>query len=82
MLKIAGVQFGGHVDKEVNIATAERLVRQAAARGAQIVCPPELFSTMYFCVETRREYFDWAETIPGPDHRAHGRSSRARRASC
>jgi beta-ureidopropionase len=30
------------------------------------VCLPELFSTMYFCVETRREYFDWAEPIPGP----------------
>ncbi len=21
---------------------------------------------MYFCVETRQDYFDWAETIPGP----------------
>ena len=66
MLRIAGIQFGGHVDKEVNLATAERLVREAAARGAQIVCPPELCSTIYFCVEERREYFDWAETIPGP----------------
>ena len=66
MLKIAGVQFGGHVDREVNIATATRLVREAPRRGAQIICPPELFSTIYFCVETRREYFDWAEPIPGP----------------
>jgi beta-ureidopropionase len=66
VLKIAGVQFGGHVDKEANIATATRLVREAARRGAQIICPPELFSTIYFCVETRREYFDWAEPIPGP----------------
>jgi N-carbamoylputrescine amidase len=66
MLKIAGVQFGGHVDKEVNLATATRLVRAAARRGAQIICPPELFSTIYFCVETRPDYFDWAEPIPGP----------------
>jgi N-carbamoylputrescine amidase len=66
VLRIAGVQFGGHVDKEVNLATAERLVREAAARGARIVCPPELFSTIYFCVEERQEYFDWAEPIPGP----------------
>jgi N-carbamoylputrescine amidase len=65
MLKIAGVQFGGHVDKEVNIATTTRLVREAARRGAQIICLPELFSTIYFCVETRREYFDWAD--PRPD---------------
>ena len=66
MLKIAGVQFGGHVDKDVNLATATRLIREAARRGAQIICPPELFSTIYFCVETRPEYFDWAEPIPGP----------------
>ncbi len=66
MVKIAGIQFSGHVDKEVNVQTAIRLVRDAAGRGAQIICLPELFSTMYFCVETRREYFDWAEPIPGP----------------
>src|SRR5688572_25435414 len=66
MLKIAGVQFIGEASKEANIATAIRLVRQAAAQGARIVCLSELFSTMYFCVETRREYFDWAEPIPGP----------------
>jgi len=66
MLKIAGVQFVGQADKEANIRTAARLVRQAAAQGARMVCLPELFSTMYFCVETRREYFAWAEPIPGP----------------
>jgi beta-ureidopropionase len=65
-VKIAGVQFVGNVDREVNVTTAIRLVRQAAGQGARIVCLPELFSTMYFCVETRREYFDWAEPIPGP----------------
>jgi N-carbamoylputrescine amidase len=66
MVRIAGVQFGGNVDKETNIRTAIRMVRAAAGRGARIICLPELFSTMYFCVETRREYFDWAEPIPGP----------------
>jgi N-carbamoylputrescine amidase len=76
MVKIAGVQFGGHVDKEVNLATAERLVREAAARGAQIVCPPELFSTIYFCVEERQEYFEWAEPIPGPTTDRMGKLAR------
>jgi N-carbamoylputrescine amidase len=72
MLTIAGVQFPGHVDKAINVRTATRLVRAAAGRGARIICLPELFSTMYFCVERRREYFDWAEPIPGPtiDHMA------------
>ena len=66
MVRIAGVQFIGHADKAANIERAERLVRQAATRGAKIACLPELFNTMYFCVETRREYFDWAEPVPGP----------------
>src|SRR5260370_33788505 len=66
MVRIAGVQFVGHADKAVNIEVGERLVRQAAARGAKIACLPELFNTMYFCVETKPEYFDWAEPVPGP----------------
>ena len=66
MVTIAGVQFAGNADKETNIQTAIRMVREAADRGARIICLPELFSTMYFCVETRRGYFDWAEPIPGP----------------
>jgi beta-ureidopropionase len=66
MVTIAGVQFAGNADKEINVRTAILMVREAADRGARIICLPELFSTMYFCVETRREYFDWAEPIPGP----------------
>jgi beta-ureidopropionase len=65
-VKIAGVQFVGNVDREANVQTAIRMVREAARQGARIVCLSELFNTMYFCVETRREYFDWAEPIPGP----------------
>ena len=66
MVRIAGVQFIGHVDRTANVASAERLVREAAARGAKIACLPELFNTMYFCVETKPEYFEWAEPVPGP----------------
>jgi N-carbamoylputrescine amidase len=66
MVRIAGAQFVGNADRETNVRTGIRMVRRAAERGAQIVCLPELFSTMYFCVETRREYFEWAEPIPGP----------------
>jgi N-carbamoylputrescine amidase len=43
MLRIAGVQFAGNADKATNIEIAERMVRQAAARGAKIACLPELF---------------------------------------
>ncbi|HET9730793.1 MAG TPA: nitrilase-related carbon-nitrogen hydrolase, partial [Acidimicrobiia bacterium] len=46
-------------------ATVER-VREAAARGAQIVCLKELFNAPYFCKAQKCERFDIAEPIPGP----------------
>ena len=47
-------------------ARAERLVRQAAGRGAQIICLKELFNAPYFCKAQRADRFDLAEPIPGP----------------
>ncbi len=41
------------------------LVREAAEKGAQIVCLQELFNTQYFCVEYNEDYFDWAEPMDG-----------------
>jgi N-carbamoylputrescine amidase len=46
-------------------ATIDR-VREAAARGAQIVCLKELFNAPYFCKAQKCERFDIAEPIPGP----------------
>jgi len=48
---VAAVQMACGWDREANIARAERLVREAAARGAQIILLPELFETPYFCIE-------------------------------
>jgi N-carbamoylputrescine amidase len=45
--------------------TADR-VRDAAARGAQIICLQELFHAPYFCKAERAERFDLAEAISGP----------------
>ena len=49
-----------------NLARAERLVRAAATRGAQIICLKELFNAPYFCKSQQSERFDLAESIPGP----------------
>src|ERR1700687_1489518 len=46
-------------------ATIDR-VREAADRGAQIVCLKELFSAPSFCKSLKQEYFGLAEPIPGP----------------
>ena len=53
-------------DVAANVARAERLVRSAAARGAQIICLKELFNAPYFCKSQQADRFDLAEPIPGP----------------
>lgn len=45
---------------------AEKLLRDAAAKGVKVACLPELFLTDYFCQEEKQELFDLAEPIPGP----------------
>jgi N-carbamoylputrescine amidase len=48
---VAGIQMSCGWDAQANIARAEALVREAAARGAQVILLPELFETPYFCIE-------------------------------
>jgi N-carbamoylputrescine amidase len=53
-------------DHEANLARAERLVRDAAAQGAQVICLKELFDGPYFCQAEVGERCDLAQPIPGP----------------
>ena len=46
---VAAIQMSMAVDVATNVATAERLVRAAAALGAQVILIPELFEGHYFC---------------------------------
>jgi N-carbamoylputrescine amidase len=49
-----------------NMQKAISGIREAAAKGAQIVCLQELFTSLYFCDVEDHENFKLAETIPGP----------------
>lgn len=60
------VQMAVGTDKQANIKKALELTREAASRGAQVICLQELFSTQYFCQVEDSERFDLAEPIPGP----------------
>src|SRR3974377_300153 len=60
------VQMKGTTNKEENLTRAEGKIREAGARGAQIVCLHELFSGEYFCRTEDAELFNQAEAIPGP----------------
>src|SRR5678810_673195 len=53
-------------DTAKNVEAAVGRIREAASRGAQIICLKELFNAPYFCKSQQCERFDLAEPIPGP----------------
>ena len=63
---VALVQMSCGPEPADNMAKALDRVAEAAKRGAQVVCLPELFQTQYFCQREDRALFDLAEPIPGP----------------
>ncbi|MDB5682263.1 MAG: aguB [Sphingomonas bacterium] len=48
-ITVAALQLGFSDNISANIANVTRLVREAAAKGAQVILPPELFEGEYFC---------------------------------
>jgi N-carbamoylputrescine amidase len=64
--RVGLVQMSASPDPERNLEHAIDRIRQAAAKGAQVVCLPELFQTQYFCQREDTSLFDLAEPIPGP----------------
>ena len=65
-LTVAAVQMA-MVDGDVaaNVATATRLVREAAKRGARLILVPELFEDRYFCEDQRAEHLSKAQPLGG-----------------
>ena len=51
---------------EENLEMALDSIREAAEKGAQIICLPELFLYQYFCQSENQQHFSLAEPIPGP----------------
>ena len=66
MLKLGLVQMRCVIDPPENVEKAESMIRAAASEGANIICLPEIFNTIYFCQIEDHKYFDFAEEIPGP----------------
>ena len=76
---IGVIQMRSSGNREENLAHATEKIREAAARGAQIVCLHELFLSQYFCREENPDYFNLAEPIPGPSTEALGAIARERK---
>ncbi len=63
---VAALQTSYGQDRDANIAKTEALIRKAAADGAQIILPSELFQGIYFCTTQDERWF--AEAFPVAEH--------------
>jgi N-carbamoylputrescine amidase len=66
VIPVGLVQMSCTASKEANTLKAMQLTREAAAKGAKIICLQELFSSLYFCDTEDYNHFSLADTIPGP----------------
>ena len=72
-IKLGLVQTACTADVAANALHTEKLIRDAAKRGANIICLQELFRSEYFCQAEKHDYFALAETIPGPTTQRFGK---------
>ena len=63
---VALVQMQCGTDPAANLEKAIAFIREAAGKGAEIVCLPELFRSQYFCQAEDHANFALAEPVPGP----------------
>ncbi|MBE6876979.1 MAG: N-carbamoylputrescine amidase [Ruminococcus sp.] len=68
---VSAIQMNCTPNVQENIAHAEYLVREASAKGANIVLLPELFERQYFCQERRYEYYQFAKPVSENDAVQH-----------
>jgi len=74
--RIGLIQMACSKDPNENLAKAEWRIREAAGKGAQIVCVQELFRSQYFCQREDAALFDLAEPVPGPTSESFARLAR------
>ena len=72
LLTVALVQQSNSIDVEQNLQKSIEGIREAAAKGANLVVLQELHRSVYFCQTEEVSWFDLAETIPGPSTERFG----------
>jgi len=75
-VKLGLVQMSCSSNKEENLKKAISKVKEATAKGAQIVCLQELFTSLYFCDVEDYDNFKLAEPIPGPSSEALSKTAK------
>jgi len=69
-VKVGLIQMSCTKDTTANFEKTVAKIKEAAAKGAQIICLQELFKSLYFCDVEDYENFKLAEPIPGPSTEA------------
>ena len=64
--RVGLVQMAMSTDPRENEEKAAARVEEAARRGAEVVCLPELYRSRYFCQREDPAFFDLAVDLPGP----------------
>ena len=67
------IQMSCTADKNQNLSKAILKIREAASKGAEIICLQELFTSLYFCDVEDYNNFNLAEPVPGPTSEALGK---------
>jgi N-carbamoylputrescine amidase len=70
------LQLAFSADLDDNLKKAVIWVEKAAKQGAQVICLPELYRSQYFCQKQDFQFFNLAETIPGPSTTAFQKVAR------
>ena len=68
---VAAIQMQMTEILEENIKKADKMVREAASKGANIILLPELFERPYFCQERRYDYYEYAKSVEENDAVKH-----------
>lgn len=66
LIRTGLVQMSCSAHPAENMDKAVARIREAAARGAQVICLQELFRSLYFCDTEDYKHFELAEAVPGP----------------
>lgn len=69
-VNIGIIQMSCRAEPKQNLAKAIQKIIELKGQGAEIICLPELFTSLYFCQREDAEFFNLAETIPGPTTKA------------
>jgi N-carbamoylputrescine amidase len=71
------IQMSVSDNSDENLRHATDMIREAAGKGARVICLPELFRSRYFCQREETALFDLAESVPGPTTNSLGETAKS-----